>query len=411
VDVTAPGQAFVVHGGEQAVVYGMDPVHFEITAAAARDAFDDFCRDRDRREERAESINNVSPTVIGWEDLDEYGYWRVHGTYGQVWAPRRVVPGWVPYRFGHWVWIEPWGWTWIDDAPWGFAPFHYGRWVFLDGSWCWIPGPIRVRAVYAPALVVFIGGGPGLHHYYRVGIGLGVAWFPLGPREVYIPPYRVSRVYVTKVNVANTVLHSTARIHETNVSKQQYVNKTVQGAVTAVLEETFASGRTVSRSAVAVSPRQAAAGYVGGMAPPVVPTRRSLAGGPETAERQPRPPDTALRRPVVVQRTPAAAPAPFENRRPALKSNPGRPPDSRTVDDLRRAQPAQPPEYRQVRPPAGPAEQGRQTRAEPVDPRAPKGEAQQDRLAADRAGREKETRRRAIERERNSSNRGGDKKD
>jgi hypothetical protein len=25
--------------------------------------------------------------------------------------------------------MSPWGWTWVDNAPWGFAPFHYGRWV------------------------------------------------------------------------------------------------------------------------------------------------------------------------------------------------------------------------------------------------------------------------------------------
>src|SRR5256885_3839541 len=44
--------------------------------------------------------------------------------------------------------------SWVDDAPWGFAPFHYGRWTIVGGSWGWVPGPIRVRPWYAPALVV-----------------------------------------------------------------------------------------------------------------------------------------------------------------------------------------------------------------------------------------------------------------
>ena len=52
-----------------------------------------------------------------------------------------VAAGWAPYRYGRWAWVRPWGWTWVDDAPWGFAPFHYGRWVCGRGErWCWAPG-------------------------------------------------------------------------------------------------------------------------------------------------------------------------------------------------------------------------------------------------------------------------------
>ena len=33
------------------------------------------------------------------------------------------------------------GWTWDSDYPWGWAPFHYGRWDFdKDEGWFWIPG-------------------------------------------------------------------------------------------------------------------------------------------------------------------------------------------------------------------------------------------------------------------------------
>jgi len=32
--------------------------------------------------------------------------------------------------------------------------------------------------------------------------------FPLGPREVYVPSYHVSRAYVTRVNVSNTTVNT-----------------------------------------------------------------------------------------------------------------------------------------------------------------------------------------------------------
>ena len=46
----------------------------------------------------------------------------------------------------------------MDDAPWGFAPFHYGRWLWWGNRWHWAPGPKVARPVYAPALVGWMGG-------------------------------------------------------------------------------------------------------------------------------------------------------------------------------------------------------------------------------------------------------------
>ena len=71
-------------------------------------------------------------------------------------------------------------------------------------NWGWVPGPVVVRPVYAPAVVGFVGGGGGL----SVGVGFGggfagVAWFPLGPRDVYVPAYHCSPRYVQYVNVTN----------------------------------------------------------------------------------------------------------------------------------------------------------------------------------------------------------------
>ena len=140
--------------------------------------------------------------MVGYEDLDDYGDWRDDSNYGHVWFPNQVAVGWAPYHAGHWDWISPWGWTWVDDSPWGYAPFHYGRWVSVGGRWGWVAGPVAVQAVYAPALVVFIGGGPG-------GVGGNVGWFPLGPREVYVPSYHVSQAYVNRVNISSTTVNVT----------------------------------------------------------------------------------------------------------------------------------------------------------------------------------------------------------
>ena len=127
--------------------------------------------------------------------------------YGNVWVPTRVEAGWAPYRDGHWAWVEPWGWTWVDDAPWGFAVSHYGRWANMRGTWGWVPGPVRSRAYYAPALVAFVGGSNFQLSISSGNVG-GIAWFPLGPREVYRPSYAVSRHYFENVNVSNTVINT-----------------------------------------------------------------------------------------------------------------------------------------------------------------------------------------------------------
>jgi len=89
--------------------------------------------------------------MTGAQDLDAYGDWSETPEYGAAWFPRTVDVDWAPYRSGHWAWVAPWGWTWIDAAPWGFAPFHYGRWVRIHGAWAWIPGTRITRPVYAPA--------------------------------------------------------------------------------------------------------------------------------------------------------------------------------------------------------------------------------------------------------------------
>jgi hypothetical protein len=156
--------------------------------------FDQWAENRAGQLAASQTITYVSPEVTGYQDLDTYGSWQTVPDYGPVWFPTSVAIGWAPYHNGHWAYVRPWGWTWIDDAPWGFAPFHYGRWAEFDGRWAWIPGERHERPFYAPALVAFVGGEPG---------GAHVGWVALGPHEVFHPYYEHSDTYVIALNRAH----------------------------------------------------------------------------------------------------------------------------------------------------------------------------------------------------------------
>ena len=181
---------------------GTTDFHFETLNESSFDRWADS-RDREwdqthNRYARAEVREGaISPYMTGYEDLDANGEWLEDRDYGRLWAPRVVLAGWAPYRYGRWSYVQPWGWTWIDDAPWGFAPFHYGRWVQVRSRWCWWPGTYVGRPVYAPALVAWFGGaGAG----FSVAGGPAVGWFPLAPREHFIPRYTTNIQYLRRVN-------------------------------------------------------------------------------------------------------------------------------------------------------------------------------------------------------------------
>lgn len=168
-------------------------------AQGVRDEFTQWSAARDQRQRASASSRYVSPEMTGAQDLDAYGDWSETPEYGAAWFPRAVAADWAPYRTGHWAWVAPWGWTWVGYEPWGFAPFHYGRWVRVRGAWAWIPGTFIARPVYAPALVGWVGT-PGVSVSVSIGSAPPVGWFPLAPREVYVPLYRSTTVYVQRVN-------------------------------------------------------------------------------------------------------------------------------------------------------------------------------------------------------------------
>ena len=183
------GQALPLGGGQQITFRGRALAQLAAQESPPLDGFDRWSQARNRREDQSIAARSVPREVVGYQDLDPHGQWRRDPVHGAVWLPQAMPADWAPYRHGHWDWIAPWGWTWIDDAPWGFAPFHYGRWTMLDEQWAWVPGRLGVRPVYAPALVAFLGGGSG-----------SVTWFPLAPGEAWQPPYRTSPAYLAAVN-------------------------------------------------------------------------------------------------------------------------------------------------------------------------------------------------------------------
>jgi FecR protein len=330
--------------GQSAVVAGLTTPRYDLQAAMRPDEWEDWCQWRERRASNSTAEQYVSRETIGYDDLDDFGAWQTVPAYGPVWIPH-VHEGWTPYRFGHWVWVDPWGWTWIDDAPWGFAPFHYGRWVSLTGHWGWVPGTRVARPIYAPALVVFVGGpGWGL----SVGIGEPIAWFPLGPREPFVPVYRVRPEYLRTINRAH--IDITTPI---DLGKVDWVNRLMPGGMIAVPRGVFVGGRPVG-PAVRRLPLDVIRGApILGTAARVAPEPASVIG--RAVPRGSVPPPSVLNRQVIVRSAPPLPSASFGARQPAFAAHPGQPVDEETLRSLQPRTPsaaAPHPLVRTVAPPA-----------------------------------------------------------
>ena len=299
--VARSGQAQVAAGditmgvpaGQEATISGLQSLATSEGAAPPYDDWDQWCFARDALADNPGIPPFLPRQMIGIEDLGRYGSWIIAPPYGNVWVPAGVPAGWAPYRFGHWSWVAPWGWTWIDDAPWGFAPFHYGRWVELGARWCWIPILGRERAIYAPALVVFVGGngwGPD---------GDSIGWFPLGPGELYIPPYPVGDSYLLAINI-RIVPDLTIRTIRLDEARQiPYRNRWESRAVTVVPRRSFVLSMPTGPVAFRMPQASLQGLPIIGMRAPVQPQRESMAGRDVMPwARVPQPSPVVVSRPV-----------------------------------------------------------------------------------------------------------------
>jgi hypothetical protein len=234
--------------------------------AVAVDSFDTFNQTRDR-DEIAALTNDpyVNNAIDGVADLGAYGQWTDDGSYGQVWIPANVAPGWAPYRNGNWVWEDSYGWTWVAAEPWGWAPYHYGRWYFSTAyhRWAWYPPARNAYVAWSPALVGFVGLSIGA---VNVGIGFGnVGWVPLAPYEAFHPWWGPHATYINNTTTVNNTYNVT----------HVYRNAMYNG-VSSVSVENFRAGRF--GGATAVSAQQLAYVHPVPMhgALPIVPTTSNL---------------------------------------------------------------------------------------------------------------------------------------
>ncbi len=110
-----------------------------------------------------------------YDALGPYGGWVDDPSYGWCWIPSRLPVGWRPYSDGYWAYTD-YGWTWVASEPWGWAAFHYGRWIYDPFyGWMWVPG-----TVWAPAWVAWRSGDD------------WCAWAPLPPQGAWQTSFSVS---------------------------------------------------------------------------------------------------------------------------------------------------------------------------------------------------------------------------
>ncbi len=304
--VDAQGAALTIEGGKTLVLRGGNEAPSMTFEATEYSAFDNWANARDERLERRTTSRYVPPTMTGYEELDEYGEWSEVAEYGTVWYPRQVERNWVPYRYGHWSWVRPWGWTWGDNAAWGFAPFHYGRWVYTGHRWGWWPGSYIARPIYAPALVAWIGQ-PGWNVTFSGGNGSGIGWFPLAPYEPFLPVYTSNITYIRNINHH----HRPGGRPIALVAPPVYANH--KPGATVVSRTTFSASVPVAANMARVSGEAVAAQPVSqasAFAPHFTPQRSALAPGAAATLAMPKP-NLAL--PTINQRGAQAAPPARQN--------------------------------------------------------------------------------------------------
>ncbi len=243
-DVVANGRSLLVNRGNTLALHPSGVRFDRYVAGTVNSGFEAWASARDRRYQRYANINGggIDQWMVGASELIQYGNWDNDAQYGRIWYPSTLAAGWAPFRYGRWSWVQPWGWTWVDDAPWGFAPSHYGRWVRVGNRWAWSPGSYVGRPIYAPALVTFFGGDG---WSVSGSVGPTYSWVPLGWNEPFVPWYSYTSNYWRQVN----------RPYVRNIAEEpwrprNYMYAAIPSAITAVSGAAFVSGRPVAQNLV-----------------------------------------------------------------------------------------------------------------------------------------------------------------
>jgi len=156
-----------------------------------------------------------------YDELSPYGTWIQDPQYGYVWRPDVEQGEFRPYYTnGRWAMTE-YGNTWVSDYDWGWAPFHYGRWVYNRyNQWVWLPD-----TVWGPAWVSWRSGGgyygwapmgPGMN--INVNINIPSLWWVFVPqRNIY---YNGFPRYYSRRNTV--IINNTTIINNTYVRNNRY---------------------------------------------------------------------------------------------------------------------------------------------------------------------------------------------
>jgi hypothetical protein len=174
------------------------------------------------------SANAALSVSVFYDSLEPYGEWLDVGDYGYVWHPANVGAEWRPYTDGHWVFTDA-GWTWLSDEPFGWATYHYGRWVnVVSTGWVWVPdtewGPAWVSWRRSPRHIGWAPLPPEAQFRPTITISAWAdAYYDIGPgfysfvdvrqfgaprlREVVLPP----RENITIINETRNITNITYR--------------------------------------------------------------------------------------------------------------------------------------------------------------------------------------------------------
>jgi hypothetical protein len=210
--------------------------------AAAYDGDSEYCENDDLGSEVAVRYFR--------DDLGPHGRWFRVPRYGWAWRPYGVAAHWRPYTRGRWIDTD-YGWTWVSDEPWGWAPYHYGRWAWdeQNDGWIWIPG-----RCWSPAWVDWREGDGYLGWaplppaaVWRRGVGIPTRTIVIEPRHYcFVETRRVIEPHVERF-AAPPARNVTIIRNTTNVTNYTIVNNRI--ANRSVREETVerATGRPLPR--------------------------------------------------------------------------------------------------------------------------------------------------------------------
>ena len=222
-----------------------------LSASRYLDSFDRWSLNRSKG--IANSLDNAhydkyyDDTIYGADDLNNNGNWSDSDDYGQVWTPNKTAlanyPNWSPYRYGKWRWLPSYGWTWVNDEPWGFSTYHYGRWVYINGSWGWSPysqnrqQKRKQRSKWRPALVVIS------------FIADNICWYPLPYDSAYDD-------YNSRYERRRRRRRRNRRKQHKNRERRSHLRSVPANSVMSVSERSFGRGRkTYSKSSLKVAQR------------------------------------------------------------------------------------------------------------------------------------------------------------